>query len=174
MKILRGLRGFGREANKDPMELASVYQIVDQCLEIQQSRLERHGVEFRLHLEPDIPAIECRETQIGQILTNLLNNAFDAVMAGGGEKHWIEMAACLADGCLRLEVTDSGPGIAENIKAHLMEPFFTTKEIGLGMGVGLSLSRAIAQEHGGTLALYDDSQYTRFRLVLPLRQNSGV
>ena len=49
-----------------------------------------------------------------------------------------------------------------------MEPFFTTKEFNLGMGVGLSLSRAIAQDHGGTLSLSKDTEHTCFRLVLPI------
>jgi two-component system, NtrC family, sensor histidine kinase HupT/HoxJ len=73
-----------------------------------------------------------------------------------------------AEGEIYMNITDSGPGIEDRFKTHLMEPFFTTKEFGLGMGVGLSLSRAIAQDHGGTLTLCKDTKNTCFRLVLPI------
>ena len=72
-----------------------------------------------------------------------------------------------------MDVTDSGSGIEDHFKAHLMEPFFTTKEFGLGMGVGLSLSRAIAQDHGGALTLRDDTKNTCFRLGLPIKWQSS-
>jgi nitrogen-specific signal transduction histidine kinase len=65
-----------------------------------------------------------------------------------------------------MHLAPSGPGIEDHFKAHLMEPFFTTKEFGLGMGVGLSLSRAIAQDHGGPLTLRKESNSTCFRLAL--------
>jgi PAS domain S-box-containing protein len=172
IRILRGLKVFGREANEDPMVAASFYEIVEQSLELQESRFNRHKVELRIALEPNIPLIECRETQIGQILTNLLNNAFDAVAPGDGEERWVQLSARRVDECLEVDVTDSGPGIEDKFKAHLMEPFFTTKEVGLGMGIGLSLSRAIAQEHGGGLTLRGESRHTRFRLILPIRQGA--
>jgi signal transduction histidine kinase len=172
MRILRGLKGFGREASKDPMERASIYEIVDQCVEIQESRFERHKVELRLDLKPQLPYIECRETQVGQILTNLLNNAFDAIVQGDTKERWVKVAATCIDDHLQVDVTDSGLGVEDKFKAHLMEPFFTTKEIGLGMGVGLSLSRAIAQEHGGTLVLCEGAEHTCFRLLLPLQSDS--
>jgi two-component system NtrC family sensor kinase len=74
----------------------------------------------------------------------------------------------LKDNHIFLDITDSGPGIEDHFKAHLMEPFFTTKELGLGTGVGLSLSRAIAQDHNGTLTLLKDTDNTTFRLTLPI------
>lgn len=173
IRILRGLKGFAREAGQDPMETASIYEIVDQCLELQGSRFEHHDVNLRVDLKPDLPYVECRETQIGQIITNLLNNAFDAVAIPNGDERWVTLSAeCIKDQ-LQVDVTDSGRGIEENIKAHLMEPFFTTKELGRGLGIGLSLSRAIAQDHGGSLTLCADMQHTCFRLVLPIHPESG-
>jgi len=170
--ILRGLRGFAREAAQDPMELASIYEIVDQCVELQQARLERHDVELTVVMETGIPRILCREVQIGQILTNLVNNAFDAITQSDSPSRstgrWIEVAVRLKDNHIFLDITDSGPGIEDHFKAHLMEPFFTTKELGLGTGVGLSLSRAIAQDHNGTLTLLKDTENTTFRLTLPI------
>ena len=173
MKILRGLRGFAREAGNDPMEWASIESIVEQCLEVQESRYERHGVELRVKLEPELPLLLCREVQIGQIVTNLLNNAFDAIDQGGCVLRWVELSTRQVGGDLVLEVTDSGPGIADQFKAHLMEPFFTTKKASKGMGIGLSLSRAIAQDHGGSLALLARAEHTCFQLTIPLGSNES-
>ena len=168
IKILHGLKGFGREADKDPMETASIYEIVDQCIELQGLRFERHKVALSVELEPDLPYIECREVQIGQIITNLLNNAFDAIVQGQADARWVTLKASQEGAWLHVDVSDSGPGIAADVRTHLMEPFFTTKEIGLGMGIGLSLSRAISLEHGGTLTLRSDQSHTCFRLALPI------
>jgi diguanylate cyclase (GGDEF)-like protein len=165
--ILRGLRGFAREAAQDPMEIASIYNIVEQCTELQQDRFEQHGVHLTTNMELGIADVLCREVQIGQIITNLLNNAFDAITQSNATERWITVSGKFAQNQISVDVTDSGPGIQDHFKAHLMEPFFTTKELGLGMGVGLSLSRAIAQDHGGTLTLLEDSEHTTFRLGLP-------
>jgi two-component system sensor histidine kinase HupT/HoxJ len=72
-----------------------------------------------------------------------------------------------------IDVADSGPGIDDKIRPHLMDPFFTTKSPGLGTGVGLSLSRAIAQDHGGTLTLCSNTRNTCFRLVLPINPETA-
>jgi signal transduction histidine kinase len=170
IRILRGLRGFARDATQDAMELASIYEIVDECVELQQARLERHKVDLRLALPDGLPYFLCREVQIGQILTNLLNNAFDAVVRTAPAERWIALTARQEEQQIAIEVTDSGAGIAEGFREHLMEPFFTTKGGNLGMGVGLSLSRAIAEDHGGTLILLTEGEHTCFRLSLPVSE----
>jgi C4-dicarboxylate-specific signal transduction histidine kinase len=135
---------------------------------MQEARFERHRVDLRSVLQPGMPLLLCREVQIGQILNNLLNNAFDAIVELDTPERWISIAAQQKNGAIEIDITDSGLGIDEEARQHLMEPFFTTKTRGLGMGVGLSLSRAIANEHGGTLELSQDRAHTCFRLVLPL------
>jgi PAS domain S-box-containing protein len=166
--ILRGLRGFAREARHDPMEWASVDDIIEACVEMQESRFERHFVKLQLEVPANIPLLLCRETQIGQIVTNLLNNAFDAIVHAKSVERWVSLTVTPTGEGVQIAVTDSGPGIEEHLKKHLMEPFFTTKEVGLGMGVGLSLSRAIAQDHGGSLTLSNESERTCFELYLPI------
>jgi two-component system NtrC family sensor kinase len=69
-------------------------------------------------------------------------------------------------------VRDSGPGVAPETRAHIMEPFFTTKPVGKGTGLGLSISRSIALEHGGTLELDLESVHTCFVLKLPLSRRT--
>ena len=172
-RILRGLRGFAGEAAKDPMAFASIYEIAEQCIEMQKDRFDHNQVEIRQHLQPDIPLLLCREIQIEQILTNLLNNAFDAIVQSHSVERWVLLTVEYGNGDLSIDVTDSGPGVEEQFRAHLMEPFFTTKEFGLGMGIGLSLSRAIAQDHGGSLSLRTDTKHTCFRLILPIGQNGN-
>ena len=171
IKILRGLRGFGRETNQDPMRLASINEIAEQCIEQQHTRFGRHDIELRLDLNLSIPDFPCRQTQIGQIVTNLLNNAFDAIVQSDALKRWMSLTTEYVEGEMYIDITDSGPGVEDHFKAHLMEPFFTTKEFGQGMGIGLSLSRAIAQNHGGTLTLRKGTKNTCFRLALPIKLN---
>jgi len=168
IRILRGLRGFGREAGNDPKEWASIHAIVDQCLELQQARFERHNIALCVELHPELPLVLCRETQIGQILTNLLSNAFDAIDHSGATERWVTLTAERQRDTVAINVTDSGPGVDDQFRPYLMEPFFTTKSKGLGMGVGLSLSRAIAQGHGGCLSLCQENEHTCFRLILPI------
>ena len=167
-KILRSLRGFGRESRTDPMELLPIAQIIEHTVEMQEARFLAGDVELRLVIDPDLPLVLCREAEIGQILSNLLDNAFDAITQADSMVRQVSVTAARFEHEVRIDVSDSGPGVEERFRPHLMEPFFSTKELGLGMGVGLSLSRAIAQNHGGTLSLVEGAQDTRFRLVLPI------
>jgi C4-dicarboxylate-specific signal transduction histidine kinase len=179
IRILNGLRGFGREAGKDPMEWASPYNMIEQCRDLQQARFERHNVKLDFAVAPNLPLMLCREVQVGQIVTNLLNNAFDAIDQSNSSERWVTLNAGQVADTIVIDVTDSGPGIQDKFRPHLMDPFFTTKKVGLGMGVGLSLSRAIAHDHGGTLALCSDTPNTCFQLILPIdadvaKQENGM
>jgi C4-dicarboxylate-specific signal transduction histidine kinase len=107
-----------------------------------------------------------RQSQIAQILTNLLNNSFDAVKDLTNK--WVKISVTTTESQLKIEVIDSGKGITPNIQAKLMQPFFTTKEVGKGTGLGLSISRKIAEEHGGELFFDTKAAHTSFVLFLPL------
>ena len=101
------------------------------------------------------------------MLLNLLQNAFDAIVDAPGEK-WVTVEVAVRDPSVVLAVTDCGPGIAPELRARIMEPFFTTKAAGKGTGLGLSLSRSFAEVHGGTLELSEAPGHTCFLLTLPL------
>ena len=167
-RILRGLRGFAHDAGKDPMEPASIYDIVEQVVQMQEARFERHGVGLMREMPMGIPPLLCRETQVGQILTNLVNNAYDAITQQDCPEKWVSVEISIDEKHLCVDVVDSGLGIDAEARKRLMEPFFTTKTRGLGMGVGLSLSRAMASEHGGSLELREETTHTTFRLLLPM------
>jgi C4-dicarboxylate-specific signal transduction histidine kinase len=105
------------------------------------------------------------------VLLNLLQNAFDELVDLEGER-WVRLDVSCCHGWAVFSVSDSGLGIAPENRADIMEPFFTTKPVGKGVGLGLSISRSIALEHGGTLELDEESPHTCFRLKLPLSESA--
>jgi signal transduction histidine kinase len=171
-KIVKGLKSFSRNGEKDPFQRISVQQIIEDTLSFCREKIEQNGITFEVILEPEL-VIEARETQISQVILNLIQNSNDALLEkpAGSEKNWIRVEAkkILGERVI-LSVTDSGPGIPPEAVSRLMQPFFTTKPVGKGTGLGLSISRGIAEEHHGKFFYDDRSRNTRFCLELPLKQ----
>jgi C4-dicarboxylate-specific signal transduction histidine kinase len=166
-RIIKSMRQLTREGSQDRVRPASVAKIIEETAELCKERFRHHSVNLIL---PDLdPAllVSCREVQIGQVLLNLLQNAFDAVVEQRGER-WIRLVVTADDGAVVFSVIDSGPGIPPELKTRIMEPFFTTKEVGKGTGLGLSLSRKIVEEHGSQLELTDCAGHPCFSFRLPL------
>src|SRR6516165_8502694 len=166
--IIKSLRHLAREGNTDPMLPASMQELVEGILELSRERCRMNSIRLTCSLiDPDL-RVACREVQIAQAILNLLQNAFDAVVENAGDK-WIEISVGVAGNSVVVSVSDSGPGVPSNIRDRIMEPFFTTKPIGKGMGLGLSLAQSIAKQHGGELTLGELEGHTCFSLTLPLR-----
>lgn len=166
IRILSGLRMFARDGRGDPLETASLSEMVRQTVPLVQQRYAAHGVALSIVLPAVDLSITCREVQIGQVLLNLLNNAFDAIKTAADREQWVKLEVSSTANDVTIDVIDSGPGVPMEHRTHLMKPFFTTKPVGEGMGIGLSLSKAIAHDHGGSLVLAGESP-TCFRLTLP-------
>jgi signal transduction histidine kinase len=113
-------------------------------------------------------AIECRPSQIEQVIINLLNNAFDAVSPLSDK--WVRLDFTNFHDKIQIAVTDSGEKISPEIVEKLMLPFFTTKEIGKGTGLGLSISKGIVEDHQGKMYFDSFSSHTRFVVELPINQ----
>jgi C4-dicarboxylate-specific signal transduction histidine kinase len=107
------------------------------------------------------------EVELSQVLFNLLSNACDAI--DKQEQPWIQIIGRREGDRFTLSVIDSGSGIPPTLAERIMEPFFTTKDLGKGTGLGLSISLSIAKRHGGDLRLDPASSHTKFDLQLPLR-----
>lgn len=130
-------------------------------------RFRSRGVELRIDQLVDDP-LECRSVQISQVLLNLLNNSYDAVQGEPGA--WVAIAVAREGSDALFSVTDSGPGIPEAVAARMLEPFFTTKDVGEGTGLGLSIAKGIVEDHGGHLKFDTNTPTTRFYFRIPLRQ----
>jgi len=169
-KIVNALRTFSREAENDPFQGANVRAIVEDALYFCSENFKLHKIEIRVVGDGDID-FHCRQTQICQVLVNLINNSFEAVQKL--PEKWVEISvAGPTDGRFQISITDSGKGISEKIADKIMQPFFTTKEIGKGTGLGLSVSKGIIESHQGTLFLDSNCPNTRFVVDLPMRQNA--
>lgn len=163
-KIVTGLRAFSQQGDSLPFELTTVRNVLHDTLEFCQEKMKSKGIDFKIlgDLDQDISA---RPVQISQIILNLLNNAIDAVQATESPKVMVQVGHF--NDKVRIEVTDSGPGVPAHVLAKLFQPFVTSKEIGKGTGLGLSVSQGLAKDHKGDLEYLHNEKWTTFRLTLP-------
>ena len=122
------------------------------------------GIDLTMDLEPEDALVRSTRSRFEQILVNLVSNARDALRDGGH----IAVTVRHADSRVELSVSDDGPGVAEDVRSHLIEPFFTTKEEGKGTGLGLVSVKALAEQDGGSVSV--DSQVgngTAFHVIWP-------
>ena len=171
-KIIKGLRTFARDAANDPFRPAAVYRIVEDTLSLCHNRAHNLGIEVKIENEISDLEIDCREVQISQVLLNLLNNAIDAI--SNQEDKWIRVKISqIEENYLQIQVEDSGHGIPKEIRDKMMQPFFTTKEVGKGTGLGLSIVKGIIESHSGQFKYNESSANTCFQIVLPIYQLSN-
>jgi two-component system sensor kinase FixL len=127
-----------------------------------------HDVHFSLDLAPDLPTVLADGIQIQQVVLNLIRNGIDAVVDADPLKRMVCVRTDLDDpGTVRLSVDDDGVGLSEEGERNLFQPFFTTKEGGLGMG--LSISRSIVLAHHGSIGFrHREGGGTTFHFTLPV------
>lgn len=162
-KIVRALRVYSRDAENDDMQPTEFGEIINDTLELCREKFSFSQIDIRVQVEANL-FVNCRSAQISQVLMNLLSNAFDVMV--DLEQKWVQIKAFKKDDQVRLEFTDSGFGIPDHVVEKMMNPFYTTKDVGKGTGLGLSISSGILQSHGGSLE-YVKGKHTTFLLVLP-------
>jgi PAS domain S-box-containing protein len=169
-RITRGLRAFARDGENDPFVATSVEILLLETVDFCREKFSNHGIKVELkEVSPNL-RIECRGTQISQILLNLMNNSFDAVADIANA--FVRVEVLERENDVVISVTDSGPGITPEIAEKMMQPFFTTKAVGKGIGLGLSISEGILRSHSGELLLDSSSENTRFCMRLPKTQKA--
>jgi CheY-like chemotaxis protein/anti-sigma regulatory factor (Ser/Thr protein kinase) len=129
-----------------------------------------------VRLAESLPESYIDADQIGQIVVNLLVNA-QHVLTEEEPPRRIVLETGQSQGGVYCRVSDNGPGVPEELRHRIFDPFFTTKDSTVGTGVGLSVSRSIAREHGGELKLESDGHGATFELWLPMesaRMHKGV
>jgi len=170
--IVKNLLSFARrqEGERTPLP---VRVLLDSTLALLRNQLMADKVEATLEVEPGLPDIEVSANQIKQVFVNIINNACQAI-ASDAPSGRIWITAKRVHDSVAVSVTDSGPGMPEEIASRVFEPFFTTKPEGAGTGLGLSISQGIVKEHGGRITLETPpGGGATFTVELPLRAEAA-
>jgi signal transduction histidine kinase len=162
LETITALQSFVREGESS-FEEADLNAGIEDTLKLLSYKLE--GIEVHLDLGL-VSKVQCFPAQLNQVFANLLGNAADAI--GGQGEIWIRSEE--ANGAARVTVRDDGPGCPPQDRERIFYPYFTTKPVGKGTGMGLPIARQIAERHGGTLALTSAaSGGAEFTLEIPLK-----
>jgi signal transduction histidine kinase len=166
-EVVRKLLLFARQISPKQSRVA-VNRLVQEVVAFFQARLSQHGIKVQTRLDGALPEILADESQIRQIVMNLTINAIHAMEDGG----MLTIATRSRGSEIVLSVRDSGKGIPEDIKDKIFLPFFTTKDVDMGTGLGLSVVHGIVQSHHGRIKVASAAgRGAEFKVYLPLTQN---
>jgi len=170
--IIENLLKFARQEQVEFREV-DIPQVVADALAIVDHQLGINSIRVEQELEPGIPSCRGNANQLQQVLMNLMINAQQAM---SGKSGTVKLTArSLQQGGVELRVSDTGPGIAKEIRERIFDPFFTTKPAGQGTGLGLSVTYGIVKEHGGEIRLEsEEGEGTTFVITLPVSTAGGA
>lgn len=167
-RIINGLKLFSMQRKDSAHERVPFKMIIGNTLELCAEKFHLNHIKLEIN-EPPADDVHINIAEITQVLMHLMNNAFDAVVNTANPVVKIETK--IRKNFLVVSVRDNGIGIPDDIKNRIFIPFFTSKEVGKGPGLGLSISRGIIEQHGGTLYLQEGEEaahWTTFVFTLPL------
>ncbi len=168
-KIVMDLKDFAHPG-VDTMQEADVNACLDSTLNVIWNEVKYKAVVKKEY--GDIPPIVCYPQQLNQVFMNMIVNSVQAITNPMGE---IVITTDQVPGGVRIKIRDNGCGIEKKNQSKIYDPFFTTKEVGKGTGLGMNVVYNIVQKHNGTIALWSEvGKGTEFTIVLPLRQEDGA
>jgi PAS domain S-box-containing protein len=163
--IVNNLLNFSRTGSATEFTELDVNRVLDDTIQLIEPQLRRNQIEISRSYEADAPLVVGNAGKLQQVFTNLLLNARDAIPNGG---RITLRTAFDRDDSLMVEVSDNGIGIAPENVAKIYDPFYTTKGVGRGTGLGLAVSYGIVQEHSGHISVESaPGRGTTFRIALP-------
>jgi signal transduction histidine kinase len=145
-----------------------LHEGLETTLAVLGHRLKHTNIEVVRAYDKHLPNVTVRGSELNQVWTNLLENAIDAL----GDRGTITITTTCDTNGVRVDIGDDGPGIPAEIRERVFDSFFTTKEVGLGTGLGLATAhRIVVDRHDGTLSLDSGPDGTTFHVWLPLIQS---
>lgn len=172
-QIINRLRDFGRKSDMSK-KTVNLNDAVRSVMAILGRQLKLQNIAVETALFENLPPIQAHTNRLEQVVFNLLTNARDALSqkaeseGAENEPRTIRIKTASENGRVVLSVTDNGTGIPADVQHRIFESFFTTKQMGEGMGLGLAISMGIVEDYGGTIDVDSNiGEGTRFRLTFP-------
>jgi two-component system, NtrC family, sensor kinase len=163
-EIVNSLLNFSRTSTTSFGDV-NLNKVIQETLSLLEHQLQKAGIQLSVALEPHLPSVHGNGGKLQQVFLNLFLNARDAMSNGGT----LEVRTWTEGSGVRVEVSDTGTGIAPENIHRIYDPFFTTKAARKGTGLGLSVTYGIIQEHAGSIEVSNRrSGGARFRLELPI------
>jgi len=165
-EIVKGLLDFSRSEHPE-FELLNIAPVVHDTLKLVRNQLTLSGIQVEEDLPPGLPPFQGNRKSLQQVFLNLFINAIHAMLDGGT----LTLQAYPAeDGqWLKVEVTDTGVGIEPGHLPRIFDPFYTTKQVGRGTGLGLSVTYGIVEKHGGHIEVQSEKgKGSTFTVILPV------
>jgi len=163
--IVKGLRSFSR-LDDEKFQLHNIHDGIDSTLILLHNKIKNT---IKVHKDyGDLPEIECLPSKLNQVYMNILTNCIQAIEDEGE----IFIQTVSSDIRVKIIIKDTGMGMSHEVKAHIFEPFYTTKDVGKGTGLGLSISYGIIEQHHGNIdVISEPGMGTEFIISLPRRQS---
>jgi two-component system NtrC family sensor kinase len=162
--ITHKLLSFARRSDSR-VGLVEVNDLVKEVVSLSSQQARYSNIAFELDLAPELPPVQVSQTELQQVLFNLIHNAIDAMEKQGGT---IGIRSWASGGQVHFEVRDNGPGIPEANLNRIFEPFFTTKPVGKGTGLGLSICYGIVKKMKGEITVESTvGRGTSFQIDIP-------
>jgi two-component system NtrC family sensor kinase len=162
--IVNNLLNFSRTGSATEFGPVDIHRVLDDTLQLLEPQLRKGQIEIERRYQDGLPPVWGNAGKLQQVFTNLLLNARDAIIGGGR----ITLTTSEEDGVVSIEVADTGIGIAPEDLPRIYDPFFTTKGVGVGTGLGLAVTYGIVQEHAGRISVESAvGRGTTFHIILP-------
>ncbi|MCC6555866.1 MAG: PAS domain-containing protein [Polyangiaceae bacterium] len=165
--IVRDLNTFARadDERRGPVDVA---RVLDSCVQMAMNQIRHRARVTRAFV--DVPPVEANESRLAQVFLNLIVNAAQAIAEGAADRNEIALSTGLdALGRVVVEVRDTGTGIAPEVIGRVFDPFFTSKSVGEGLGLGLAICHGIITGLGGEIAVESElGEGSTFRVTLPV------
>ena len=166
-EITHKLLSFARKTDSRIQEV-QVNELIEEIVAISEQRAKYNNVSINMHLQEELPFILVSQSELQQVMLNLINNANDAMKDKGGA---IDITSMIEDNYMVIKVADTGPGIPAVNLSRIFDPFFTTKPVGKGTGLGLSICFGIINKMGGEIEVESKvGTGTTFNIKIPLKK----
>lgn len=170
VKIVEGMKSMARGESEESLDKLLLFDFVEGIKTLTEKQFRDAKVPITFDFPKENIELITREVQLTQVVVNLINNAFDALKEIDSSDKWVRFVFEDKEDAYYLKVIDSGKGIPEEIQSQIMNPFFTTKKVGEGTGIGLSISKDIIEKLGGDLYIDNNSPQTCFVVKLLKKQ----